>query len=204
MDTIISLVRHGETEWNALGKFQGCIDISLSKEGIRQAHLLKNRFTDKYDYIYTSPLTRAVQTAEIICENNNIKPLVVHDLREISFGCWEGLTLDEIKNNYPKQFNNWITDEVSGPIIGGDMSVKNASIRAQKAIIEIAKEHKSENIIIVSHGGLIKAGLIGIFGWKMTMYHQLLLGNTSVCKISFDNDLNPKIITLNDTSHLAS
>lgn len=202
MSTTLILIRHGETEWNALGKFQGCQDISLSKEGIIQAQYLLNRFGSNFDYIYTSPLKRAIQTAEIISENKKIKPIIELELREIDFGDWEGLTLKEIQNNYPEKFNQWKNDEVNAPICGGELSMKQASIRAKNALLRIAKKHKGNNIIIVAHGGIIKAGLIGLFNWDMTMYHKIILGNTAVCKISFDADLNPTIINLNDTSHL--
>lgn len=202
MKTTLTLVRHGETEWNALGKFQGCKDISLSKEGMLQAEYLKKRFEDKFDYIFTSPLKRAIQTAEVISESSKIKPIIELELREINFGDWEGLTINEIEANFPEKFIEWKNDELNAPMCGGDLSLKKASIRAKEAILEIVKKHQRENIIIVAHGGIIKAGLIGIFDWKMTMYHKMLLGNTAVCKIVFDDDFNPKIITLNDTSHL--
>lgn len=202
MNTTINLVRHGETEWNVLGKFQGCVDIHLSKEGILQAECLKNRFKNKFDYIYTSPLKRAVQTATIISESKNVKPIIQSEIREINFGDWEGLTKKEIQATYPKEFKKWKSDELEGPMRGGDLSLKKASIRAKKSILEIAKKHQGDNIVIVAHGGIIKAGLIGIFDWKMTMYHKIVLGNTAVCKIVFDDNFNPTIITLNDTSHL--
>ena len=66
MKTTVLLIRHGETEWNTLGKFQGCTDIALSKEGIKQAELLKNRLKGNFDYIYSSPLSRAFETANIL------------------------------------------------------------------------------------------------------------------------------------------
>ena len=72
MDTQIWLVRHGETKWNVYGRFQGCKDIPLTDEGFNQAKALKSRFTNSFDAIYTSPLTRALQTAKVICEDNNI------------------------------------------------------------------------------------------------------------------------------------
>lgn len=202
MNTTIFLTRHGETEWNALGRFQGCQDTILSEEGILQAKYLKTRFNGKFDYIYTSPLKRAVQTAEIITEGCNTIPLVEANLREINFGEWEGLTIKEIEDNYPEKFVEWKNDELIAPMCGGDLSVLKASIRAKRAILEIAKKHQGSKIIIVAHGGIIKAGLIGIFDWKMTMYHKVLLGNTSICKIIFDENLYPKIVTLNDTNHL--
>ncbi|MGH4117623.1 histidine phosphatase family protein [Clostridium sp.] len=202
MKTILTLVRHGETKWNALGKFQGCKDIILSEEGVLQANYLKIRFENKYDYIYTSPLKRAIQTAEIISENNKIKPIIELKLREINFGDWEGLTVKEIETTYPEKFIQWKTDELNAPICGGDLSLKLASIRATEAILKIVKKHQGKNIIIVAHGGIIKAGLIGMFNLKMTMYHKMVLGNTAISKTAFDHSLNPTLITLNDTSHL--
>lgn len=204
MDTQVYLVRHGETEWNASGKYQGCTDIALSKEGIIQAEYVKERFDKSFGCVYTSPLKRAVETAYIISKNTGTVPVISKELREINFGEWEGLTISEIKNKYPKEFNNWKTDEISADLVGGDLSLKNASIRARNEILRIAKENKGKKIIIVAHGGIIKAGLLGIFHWKMTMYHKLSLGNTSVSTLSFDNDLNASLITLNDTSHLPS
>ena len=202
MNTIITLVRHGETKWNTLGRFQGCQDTNLSNKGILQAQYLNKRFANNFDYIYTSPLKRAMKTAEIISKSSNTAFMVELGLREINFGEWEGLTIKEIEANFPEKFIEWRNDEVNGPMCGGDLSIKKASIRAKKVILKIAKEHPGNNIIIVAHGGIIKAGLIGIFDLKMTMYHKIILGNTSVCKIIFDDKLSSKIITLNDTSHL--
>lgn len=202
MKTKIFLVRHGETEWNKLGKFQGCKDINLSTEGLVQAHYLYNKFNNNFDCIYSSPLKRAVQTSKIICANTEIKPNIIDELREINFGDWEGLTIEEISCNFPNEFTKWRNDKIEGPICGGDLSLKSASIRASNAIKRIVNKNIGGNIIIVAHGGIIKAGLIGLFHWDMTMYHKLALGNTSVCEIDFDANLNPIIITLNDTSHL--
>lgn len=202
MKTKVYLVRHGETEWNKLGKFQGCIDTNLSKEGIVQAECVSKKFNGNFDYIYTSPLKRAFHTAEIICGNKEIKPVAVQELREINFGEWEGLTIKEIMNSFADEFYKWRNDEVEAPMCGGDLSLKKASTRAKTAIKEIVNKHKGDSIIIVAHGGIIKAALVGLLGWNMTMYHKVTIGNTSICEIDFDNDLNPIIIKLNDTSHL--
>lgn len=202
MKTKVLLVRHGETEWNKLGKFQGCKDIDLSEEGFKQAKYLFNRFNNDFDYIYTSPLKRALQTAEVITTNNEIKPTIINELREINFGEWEGLTIKEIENNFPDEFNNWRTDKIDAFMCGGDLSINNASMRAKSAIYDIVAKHKGKKILIVAHGGIIKASLIGLFDWDMTMYHKISLGNTAICEINFDLDLNPSIVTINDTSHL--
>lgn len=202
MATEIYLVRHGETEWNVLGKFQGATDIPLSQKGIEQASYLTKRFENKFDYVYSSPLKRAIQTASILSKNSGLKINIKEGIKEIDFGKWEGLTLKQIKDIYGKEYASFENDDTNGYLVGGDLSLKLASQRAKKTILEVAEECKNKTAVIVAHGGIIKAGLIGIFGWKMTMYHRILLGNTAVSKVVFDESLTPYLMGLNDMSHL--
>lgn len=202
MKTTILLIRHGETEWNILGKFQGCTDIALSEEGIKQARLLRDRLKGDFDFLYASPLIRALETARIISEETNKKAMIAQDIREINFGEWEGLTIKDISEKYPEIFKSWRSDKLEGKLCGGDASIQNASNRAKECILNIVKEHKGEKVAIVAHGGIIKAALIGIFGWDMTMYHKMALGNTCINTITFDVDLKPVLLGLNDTNHL--
>ena len=202
MKTTVLLIRHGETEWNTLGKFQGCTDIDLSKEGIKQAGLLNNRLKGNFDYIYTSPLSRAFETANILASDTNKEVIVAPEIREINFGEWEGLTVHEIAEKYPEVFKAWRTDKKESYICGGDSSIHNATNRAKKCILDIVSKHKGEKIAIVAHGGIIKAALIGIFGWDMTMYHKMALGNTCINTLTFNDDLKPALVGLNDTNHL--
>lgn len=202
MKTTIMLIRHGETEWNILGKFQGSTDIPLSNEGIRQAFMLKERLKSDFDYIFSSPLKRAYETAKILCDESGKQVSIAEEIREINFGEWEGLTVKGIAEKYPDIFNQWRNDKREGKFCGGDMSTLNASIRAKNCIMEIANKHKGKKIVIVAHGGIIKAGLIGIFEWDMSMYHKMALGNTCVNTITFNDDMKPALLGLNDTNHL--
>ena len=204
MKTTVLLIRHGETEWNTLGKFQGCTDIDLSEEGIKQAQLLKDRLNGEFDYIYASPLSRAFETANIITSATDKKVVVANDIREINFGEWEGLTVHEIAENYPENFKVWRTDKLESKICGGDLSILNAANRAKKCVLNIINEHKGKKIAIVAHGGIIKAALIGLFEWDMTMYHKMALGNTCINTLTFDKALIPTLVSLNDTNHLKS
>lgn len=204
MKTKLLLIRHGETEWNILGKFQGCTDIELSDEGIKQAKLLKNRLNGDFDYIYSSPLSRAFKTAKIASEDTSKEITIVPDIREINFGEWEGLTVKGIAEKYPEIFKAWRCDKLEGNLCGGDASIHNASNRATNCILDIIKKHPGKKIAVVAHGGIIKAALIGIFGWDMTMYHKIALGNTCINTITFDDDLKPVLVGLNDTTHLQS
>lgn len=202
MKTTVLLIRHGETEWNTLGKFQGCTDIELSEEGIKQAKLLKDRLNGDFDCIYASPLSRALETANIVASSTEKMVNVANEIREINFGEWEGLTVHEIAENYPEKFKAWRTDKVESKICGGDLSILNAANRAKNCILDIISEHRGKKIAIVAHGGIIKAALIGIFEWDMTMYHKIALGNTCINTLTFDKDLIPALVTLNDTNHL--
>ena len=202
MKTTLLLIRHGETEWNKLGKFQGCIDIELSTNGINQAGKLRSKINGEFDLIYSSPLKRAYETAKIIARDTDKEVKVLEDIREINFGEWEGLTIKEISEKYPEIFKVWITDKIEAPFVGGDVSIKNAVNRALKCIMEIIEKNKGKKIIIVAHGGIIKASLIGMFDWHMSMYHKIVLGNTCINTINFDDELKPMLISLNDISHL--
>lgn len=202
MKTTVLLIRHGETEWNILGKFQGSTDIPLSDEGMRQAAMLRDRLNGEFDYIYASPLKRAYATAQVICEKTGKTVDIAEDMREINFGQWEGLTIKGIAEKYPDIFDSWRNDKKEGRFCGGDNSTLNASIRARNCIMEIVNKHPGKKIAIVAHGGIIKAGLIGIFGWDMSMYHKIALGNTCINTITFNEDMKPALVGLNDTNHL--
>ena len=202
MKTTLLLIRHGQTPWNTLGKVQGCTNINLAKEGKEQAILLKNQLKGQFDVIYTSPLRRALETAQIIAEPTALSPIIIEDLKEINFGTWEGMTFPQIKEQYPEAFYNWQTDKLIGPLLDGEGSIKNVSLRAKNCISHLVQQHEGKTIAVVSHGGYIKAALIGLFNWNMDMYHQIALGNTCVTTIRFNTDFKPVLLGLNNTSHL--
>lgn len=201
MNTEILLIRHGETLWNKLGKFQGSADIELSEEGRKQALTLKSVLQTDFQAVYASPLIRAMETASILCEGTGLKVMPCEGMREINFGAWEGLTFQEIKDNYPKEFAAWRSEEEC-PLAGGDLSILNASNRAAAAIRSIADSHAGQKVLLIAHGGIIKAGLIGLFDWKMAMYHHFYIGNTAITKVSFRSPEDPVLEFFNDTNHL--
>lgn len=202
MKTTILLIRHGETEWNKTMRFQGQTDIPLCENGIHQASLLKERLANSIDVIYTSPLSRAKDTATMIAKSNAITPILSDELIEINFGPWEGHSLLEVKEKYPKDFQSWKTDPVDGFFTGGEKSIRSCAARCSNEIVRIANNHKGKRIAIVAHGGILKAGIIGLFDMKMTMYHKLFLNNTSITTITIDDTGNPMLLGLNDHSHI--
>lgn len=204
MQTTLLLIRHGQTSWNALGKIQGSTNIDLEDEGRNQAALLAERLNGQFSAIYTSPLRRARETASILASSTSLVPIDTEGLSEINFGLWEGLTFKEVATQYPTAFAVWKSDEIEAPLCGGDGSIKNCSLHAKECLLNLVKKHPGETIVAVSHGGLIKSALIGLFDLKMTMYHQLALGNTCITTIKFNSDLSPILVGFNDMAHLVN
>ncbi len=152
----IILVRHGQTEWNLLQKYQGQTDIPLTDLGRKQAQAageyLSN--TEKIEALYCSDLSRTRETAKIIGKNIDLQPECDSRLRELSFGLWEGLTFTEVYEKYPEEFNNWYKDTHKIKVPEGE-SFAQLVERVMKSVKEIMEKH-TKTVVIVTHGGVIK------------------------------------------------
>ncbi|MCX7724231.1 MAG: alpha-ribazole phosphatase [Thermodesulfovibrio sp.] len=167
--TVIYLLRHGETE-GPKKVYKGHLDVPLSKTGQKQAKKvaqhLKNyikRYELKCELCYCSPLKRAVETSEILCQTLSlqIKPLEI--LKERNFGKWEGLSINDIVSLYPEEFERWRTDPLRFAPPQGE-STMEVSERASKALKEIISAHKGSQVFIVAHGGINRVMLCNILG----------------------------------------
>lgn len=146
------LVRHGQTNWNIEGKWQGHSDIPLNDVGKQQAESAANELRDeKIDHIYSSDLQRALDTATQI-NTFHQKPIIQDArLREQNLGRWEGIFHKDIATIYPEEWANFMADPGNTEIVGGE-SVGQLSARVTEAINEIARKHTDENVMIVAHG----------------------------------------------------
>jgi len=105
----IILVRHGETEWNVGEIFRGRIDIELNKTGIKQAELLAKYLSYlRIDAIYSSPLRRALTTAEIMANYHKLDVVITPGLVDFDYGEWQGLPHQEVKDRYKELYAQWI------------------------------------------------------------------------------------------------
>lgn len=148
----ITLVRHGQTDWNVVRRFQGQTDIPLNQTGIEQANKLASILADdRFDAIYTSDLSRASQTAAIIAETLGMSYTKDARLREICKGVFEGMVYDEVKEKFPLELQRDHDDPVNSRTPGGE-TVAEVAARMRTAADEIAARHPRSNILLVSHG----------------------------------------------------
>lgn len=199
------LIRHGETFWNCESKTQGCTNVGLSEKGILQGKLLAEKLkktNDVFKKIFTSDLDRCHLTAKLIDKELQAGVEIDTGLREMSFGDWEGLTIDEIKRQHSKEYIRWRNDPCDAKIPRGEdlKAVQNRCLDSVKSISDI---YSHGSIIIVSHGVAIKTIILGLLGLDLSRFYSLTISNASINKIEF-RDYGPVITNLNDSCHLES
>lgn len=195
------LIRHGQTDWNLLGKYQGQTDIALSGEGIRQADLLAQNFpVDTLDIIYTSDLQRALMTAERLAEKFSAPLYADKALRELNFGAWEGLTYQEIAERWPQEVKNLFGAPEKLQIPEGETFLM-LQRRAMDKIHEIRAENEGKNVAVVAHGAISKAILTALLHIPLHYVWMLRQDNTAVNILRFDDEF-VSVELLNGISHL--
>jgi len=185
----ITTVRHGETDWNRERKPQGACDIPLNATGIAQAEKLAVRLANEpCDIIYASDLSRAHKTAEIINNYHNAKLIASSQLRESSFGEFEGKTLNDPES--AAAFGRFIDERAPAYFA----QVQNYL----KEIISCGKE----NIFIVGHFGTIRAIICGLLSLSVDDRESFTIGNTAIHIFERRNDGSFEMVLENDTEHL--
>jgi broad specificity phosphatase PhoE len=142
------LVRHGESEWNREGRWQGHADPPLSDEGRRQARALAETLAPvEPTAVYTSDLARARETGEIVAERLGLPLRAMPALREIDVGEWQGLTRAEIEERYPGAADRgWEQGETQ----------EELAARVLPALLEISRDHPRDRVVVVAHGGPVR------------------------------------------------
>ncbi|SJZ37427.1 alpha-ribazole phosphatase [Selenihalanaerobacter shriftii] len=201
MATEIILVRHGETLWNKESKFQGSTDTVLSPLGIEQAEKLADRFKEEeLDVVYASNLQRAVKTAKAVAKHHEIVVNEEPKLQEASFGEWEGLTFDQIKEKDGKKLDAWLKDPITVRTPDGE-KFEDVQERAMEALDEIRDKHQGEKVLVAAHGGTIRALLVELLGMPLSNFWRIQQDNTAVNIVKFYDD-DPIVALVNCTQHL--
>lgn len=200
--TRMILVRHGETAWNQELRFQGHMDIPLSEKGLEQAGRLSARMaSEKLDAFYASDLSRAMETARITADPHGREVNPVPELRETNFGCWEGLTYNEIMGKYAKEMNLFREDPLVNRIPGGE-TLQEVADRCMAGINRIIAGHPDQTVLVAAHGGAIKVVICSVLGVDLRDYWKFKQDNVALNIIEFYHNDRAIICRLNDTAHL--
>jgi broad specificity phosphatase PhoE len=202
MKTTVILIRHGETDWNVVRRFQGLSDIPLNATGRLQAGFAKNGLQDiELDAIYTSPLQRAAETAEIIRGDRAIPVYPVQGLREMGIGEWEGLLVSEIDERYPGQYDLWRKAPTQIRLKGGEPYTETQK-RAWKTFWEIVKKHEGKTVLIVSHMMCISSILLTVAGLPLDDIWQYPIRNAALNIVEVDSDGKAAITAWSQDDHI--
>jgi alpha-ribazole phosphatase len=203
----IWLARHGLTDWNAAQRFQGQTDIPLNTLGRLQAARLGRRLAgQQLEAIVCSDLRRARETAAAVAEVTQVlsrqaPPILAEpDLREMSFGAWEGLTYAEIESSNPEHLLAWQADLLKNAPPGGE-SLGRLAERVQAALDRLRAPSQEGDILVVAHGGPLQVLICLALGLSPERYWQFYLSPASLSEISF-YPAGAILNRLNDTGHL--
>lgn len=153
--TTVYLARHAESDWNVENRFQGHSDRPLTDVGREQAAALADALSDiSLDAVYSSPLRRALETAEIVAAAKGLEPVQVADLREVDVGGWAGLSRADVESRFPEAFRRWLG---GGEGWEGGETYEQMAARVLDAVGRLAESHPNGSILVVSHGGPIRA-----------------------------------------------
>ena len=200
--TTLIFIRHGETEGNRSGRWQGHADVPLSDEGREQARRLAARLKSEghaFDGLYASDLGRALETAQIVAQELGLEVHPLVELREIHVGDWSGLTTDEIRTRFPEQ---WDLFESGGDFRRGGHGESLAEFQARivQAIAQMVKTHPDQRLLVATHGGAIRV-IFYYVGEIMGQRQVEHIENTSLTEVVFEDGV-PRIRRATDISHL--
>jgi probable phosphoglycerate mutase len=200
--TVIYLIRHGETDYNHEGRWQGQLPIGLNARGREQARRLAARLAcEPIVAVYASDLPRAAQTADILASALGVPLTLDPGLREVYVGSWEGLLGDEVRERFPDEFQRWVKLRQGRP--GGGEDFYEAQGRMVQAIDAIAARYPGQAVAVVSHGFVIKAFICHCLELPPVGMSSFAGGdNTSINVVEYRDSARPRLLRLNDEAHL--
>ena len=198
------VVRHGESTWNAAGRYQGQTDVPLSEVGRLQAASLAERLTGQhFAAVYASDLLRARRTAELVTQRLQDAPPVQLEagLREIDVGLLSGLILPDIRKLYPAYLQDLRADPWATRRPGGE-SMADLYARASATLGQLAARHQGQRILIFTHGGVVRVAVgLALGGVPPNAWARLSVANTSITRVLL-TDQSGTLLCFNDAAHL--
>lgn len=195
------LVRHAQTASNALMSYMGWIDEGLNTKGKEQAKTIAIRLgNQQITALYSSPLCRAIETARPLAEKLGLPIIPCEDLGELRMGEWEGLAKEEIKRNYPHEWELWRNSPLEVVIPGMD-NLNFLQAKVVKVTKQIIAAHPDGTLVFVTHDAVIRVLLAYIVGSDASIYRCIRIDNASISKVQV-NPTRMEITLVNDTCHL--
>ncbi len=199
--TTLVLIRHGQTASNVEGYFMGWSDIPLNETGRMQAKKLAERLKDqRIDVLYSSPLMRAFETAEMVAKEHGLTPKPLPELKEMNYGDWQGLKRADIRQKYPELWKKLLQFDPDMCFPGGE-SYRELIERSIRAYDIIVKAEEGKIIAAVSHQGFLRPLVMHVLGAHHSVCPKIEFGNTSVSVVKI-TDGNARLVSLNDMCHL--
>ena len=194
-------VRHGETAWNHDLRLQGQTDTELSDLGREQARRLAARLGgEQISAAYSSDLRRCVETAEIALAGRGIGPMLMPELREIHLGDWQGHTTAELRELMPAELERVWANPINEAPRGGETR-RELQRRVVAAIRSIADRHPDQTVLVVSHGGALRALACWLLIADLRAVRRLELDNCALCLVDLHRG-EPTLRRWNDACHL--
>ena len=201
MSTKILIIRHGETAWNRNQIFRGIYDIPLNENGKQQAELAAQALKGiKIDAAYTSPLSRAKESAEIITKSFGISPVIHNGFIDMDYGEWTGKENSEVAKLWPDEHAAWIANPHTVRPPGGT-TLKEIFNNSFTAMEELTKKHSGETIAIFSHRVVNKVLIIGALSLGLEQFPFIIQGNCCINQIERISS-GYLIHSINDVSHI--
>ena len=197
--TTLLLVRHALNDWVG-DKLAGWTpDVHLNDKGKAQAEALCQRLSDKpIAAVYSSPLDRAIETANILAAPHHLEVYIRADLGEVRYGEWTGQSIKELAKDKAWQVVQFYP---SGARFPGGEAIREMQARAVAALDELVVKHPAETILAVSHADVIKAVLAHYAGLHLDLFQRLVVSPASLSVVAF-TPIGPRLVCINDTAHV--
>ncbi len=202
MSTRLYLVRHGATTLTAEDRFSGATGVDLSDEGRRQVQSLSERLEEEnIRAVYTSPLSRTVETATVLARPHGLVPQTEDGLREISHGRWEGLSRREVEERFHDEYMAWEADPFTVAPEGGESGV-SVLARALPVIRAIVARHDQQCVLVVSHKATLRLIISSLLGFDPRGYRDRLDQSPACLNVlDFKDAVRVRLMLFNDVAH---
>jgi len=200
--TVTLLLRHGQTPMSVQRRYAGLSDVPLTEVGVQQAAAAGKRLASAgITAIVTSPLTRAVRTAEEVAAATGATVEADEGLRETDFGAWDGLTFAEVRERWPAELTAWLADPAVAP--PGGESFADVSIRVEGALRRVLAGYQGRTVLIVSHVTPIKTLVAAALLAPPPALYRMHLDVAALCQVDWYADGPAVLRSFNDTGHLS-